>query len=51
MGKDIDFGVFQHQIAAGGKVKGIVANNAALKYSRKEIDRLTEMAKNIMQVV
>ena len=43
--KDIDFGVFQHQIAAGGKVKGIVANNAALKYSRKEIDRLTEMAK------
>ena len=43
--KEVEFGVFQNQIANGGQVKAIVAKDAANKYSRKEIDRLTEMAK------
>lgn len=43
--KDIDFTIFKNTIANGGHVKAIVAKNAATKYSRKEIDRLTGIAK------
>jgi aspartyl-tRNA synthetase len=38
------FGVFSDAVAAGGKVKGIVAPGCA-GYSRKELDDLTEVAK------
>ncbi len=41
----IDFVVFKNQLENGGAVKGLVAKEAANKYSRKEIDRLTDMAK------
>ncbi len=41
----LGFGVFNDVIAAGGVVKAIVAHNASTKYSRKEIDRLTLLAK------
>lgn len=43
--KKIDFTVFKNVIDNGGHVKAIVAKNAASKYSRKEIDRLTQIAK------
>lgn len=43
--KNIDFTVFKNVIENGGHVKAIVAKNAASKYSRKEIDRLTLIAK------
>lgn len=43
--KDIEFTVFKNVIENGGHVKAIVAKNAANKYSRKEIDRLTQIAK------
>lgn len=35
------FGVFKNAIANGGKVRGINAEQAAAKYSRKQIDELT----------
>ena len=38
-------GFFKAAIEKGGKVKAIVVKNAAEKYSRKEIDRLTLLAK------
>jgi aspartyl-tRNA synthetase len=41
----IEFTVFQNIIAAKGLIKGINVKGAAGKYSRKEIDRLTEEAK------
>ena len=41
----LDFVVFRNALEAKGLVKAIVAKNAANKYSRKEIDRLTEYAK------
>lgn len=41
----LDFVVFKNQLEKGGSVKGLIAKDAASKYSRKEIDRLTEMAK------
>ena len=41
----LDFVVFRNALEAKGAVKAIVAKNAANKYSRKEIDRLTEYAK------
>lgn len=41
----IEFGVFQNQIALGNCVKGIIVKNGAEKYSRKELDRLTELVK------
>ena len=41
----LDFVVFRNALEAKGVVKAIVAKNAANKYSRKEIDRLTEYAK------
>ena len=43
--KDVDFAVFQNTIANKGLVKGLNAKGAASKYSRKEIDRLTEAVK------
>lgn len=43
--KDVEFTVFQNAINEGGLVKGLNAKGAASKYSRKEIDRLTEGAK------
>lgn len=42
-----DFVVFKNAIADGGSVKAIVAKNAAAKYTRKKIDKLTEHAKGI----
>lgn len=47
----IEFGVFQNQIALGNCVKGIIVKNGAEKYSRKELDRLTELVKSIMLMV
>lgn len=43
--KKVDFSVFQNQISNGNEVKGIIVNNGAQKYSRKEIDRLTLLVK------
>jgi aspartyl-tRNA synthetase len=43
--KDSDFKVFVNTVASGGQVKGIVAPGLA-KASRKDIDDLTEYAKN-----
>lgn len=43
--KDVDFAVFQNAISNKGLVKGLNAKGAANKYSRKEIDRLTESVK------
>ncbi|MBR2891686.1 MAG: aspartate--tRNA ligase [Bacilli bacterium] len=43
--KQLEFQVFKDVIANGGVVKCIVVNNGASKYSRKEIDRLTLLAK------
>jgi aspartyl-tRNA synthetase len=40
-----DFRVFRDVVAAGGQVKGICAPGCAV-YSRKQIDELTEMAKD-----
>ena len=42
-----DFVVFKNAIENGGTVRGIVAKGAAATYTRKEIDKLTEMAKGI----
>ena len=41
----IPFVVFESALSEGGVVKAIVAKDAASKYSRKEIDRLTLLAK------
>ncbi len=41
----VDFTVFQNAINNGGIVKGLNAKGASSKYSRKEIDRLTEGVK------
>ena len=43
--KKVPFVVFENALNAGGVVKTIVVKDAANKYSRKEIDRLTEFAK------
>ena len=43
--KQTEFSVFLNAINAGGLVKGLNAKGAALKYSRKELDRLTEAIK------
>lgn len=43
--KDVDFAVFKNAITNKGLVKGLNAKGAANKYSRKEIDRLTEAIK------
>ncbi|MCM1259510.1 MAG: aspartate--tRNA ligase [Prevotella sp.] len=43
--KDVDLTIFQHQLATNGAVKAIVVKQGASHYSRKEIDRLTLLAK------
>ena len=43
--KKVPFIVFENALNAGGVVKTIVVKDGANKYSRKEIDRLTEFAK------
>ena len=45
--RDCGFGVFESAISGGGSVRAITAKNAASIYSRKEIDKMTEMAKGI----
>ena len=42
---DTDFKVFADALSSGGAVKGICISGAAEKYSRKGIDKLTEMVK------
>jgi len=39
------FGVFEKTVEGGGQVKGICAPGAAAKYSRKDLDGLTEFVK------
>jgi aspartyl-tRNA synthetase len=39
------FGVFKDTIGSGGRVRGLCAKGAADKYSRKNIDELTEFVK------
>ena len=43
--RKVPFVVFDNALNAGGVVKTIVVKDAANKYSRKEIDRLTDFAK------
>lgn len=43
--KDCGFGVFSTPVKEGGSVRGITAKNAVKTLTRKEIDKLTEMAK------
>ena len=45
--KKVEFGVFQSAIEAGGVVKAFNAKGASSKYSRKDIDRLTEGVKKL----
>ncbi len=40
------FGVFKSTIEKGGRVRGLKVDQAAEKYSRKNIDELTEFVKN-----
>ncbi len=42
--RDVDFRVFAEPIAAGGRVRGLVAPGCA-DYSRKQIDELTDLAR------
>jgi aspartyl-tRNA synthetase len=42
---NLDFAVFQSTLSEGGLIKGINVKAAAAKYSRKEIERLTEEVK------
>ncbi len=44
-GQNVDCGIFKSTLASSGHIKGIVVNNGATYYSRKELDRLTEFAK------
>ncbi|MBP9988635.1 MAG: aspartate--tRNA ligase [Ruminococcus sp.] len=43
--KDCGFGVFSTPVNEGGSVRGITAKNAFTTLTRKEIDKLTDMAK------
>ncbi len=43
--KDTEFMVFKNVITDGGMINAIVAKNAADKYSRKQLDELTEFVK------
>ena len=43
--QQIPFVVFENTLNAGGVVKAITVKGGASKYSRKEIDRLTDLAK------
>lgn len=42
---ECDFSVFKSTIASGGRVRGMCVPQAADKYSRKQIDELTEFVK------
>ena len=44
--KDTEFSVFKTVIEEGGIINAIVAKNAADKYSRKDLDKLTDFAKS-----
>ena len=44
---DLDFAVTRDGLARGAIIKGLNAKGAASKYSRKEIDRLTEVVKKL----
>ncbi|MCD8027899.1 MAG: aspartate--tRNA ligase [Erysipelotrichaceae bacterium] len=43
--KDVDFAVFKNSLDNGGYVKGINVKGEAPHYSRKKIDKLTDLAK------
>lgn len=43
--KDVEFAVFKSALEAGGHVKGINVKGQAANYSRKAIDKLTDLAK------
>jgi aspartyl-tRNA synthetase len=43
--KDVDFMVFKSALEAGGHVKGMNVKNQAQNYSRKAIDKLTDIVK------
>ena len=43
--RNCDFGVFKNAMASGGRVRGLCAPQAADKFSRKDIDGLTEFVK------
>jgi len=43
--KNTEFGVFKTVIENDGMINAIVAKNAADKYSRKELDKLTDFVK------
>ena len=45
--KDCEFGVFTNAINDGGSVRAIVAKNSASTFTRKEIDKLTEIVRGI----
>ncbi len=45
--KDVDFALFKQTISENGIIKGLNAKGASTKYSRKEIDRLTEVVKKL----
>jgi len=44
--KDCDFKVFTDALADGGKVMGININGASEKFSRKDVDKMTESIKS-----
>ena len=44
--KDTDFQVFSKAFSSGGSVRGICIEDASDKFSRKDIDRLTDNAKH-----
>ena len=44
--KDTEFKVFSDALACGGDVRGICIDDASDKFSRKDIDKLTEAAKH-----
>ncbi len=44
--KNTEFTIFKDVLANGGVINTIVANNATDKYSRKDLDRLTELVKS-----
>ncbi len=45
--KDSEFAVFKNALENGGSVRGIVAENGASVFTRKEIDKLVEYVKGI----
>lgn len=44
--KSTEFQVFSNALSSGGSVRGICIDNASDKFSRKDIDKLTENAKH-----